>query len=278
VAPENAIGVHSVAVWVRAVATSADGDQLASAPIVAALVRYGPPYPQARAPSVNDGIVFSGSKPIHVTWSVANSWYRLPDGRIVAVPLAGYAVDVVDQHDQDAREPQPPAKIVTTPDSRSYEVTVPPLSEHPHVVVIRAIDVVGNVGDWAVGVQFWTESLVLDSPRAYAAFRGSAPVPLRVFNASSRPVCVEYRAADHVGSGPPYLPLPPGELTDASGRPIGAQPVKIARAGTLFHWHGLRHASKAHGEVQIRVVRTTGTRGCGGVAAVSRPVTITWAP
>jgi hypothetical protein len=277
-APENAIGDHDAAVWVRAVATSADGDLLASAPVVAALVRRGPPYPDARAPGVHLGIVFSGGKPLHVTWSRANNWYRLPDESIVAVPLAGYAVDVVDRDALSAGDPLPPARITTTTESRSYDVPIPPPSEREHVVVIRAIDVVGNVGDWEVRVEFRSQSLVLAAPEHYQDFRGDEPVPLIALNASPRPVCFEYRP-EYLpeGSHVPFVPIPPGEVTRASGKPIGTWPVEIAPNGSRFLWHGLRHARKHRGRlVQIRVVRTTAKRGCDGAVAASIVKTITW--
>jgi hypothetical protein len=277
--PGNAIGDHNVAVWVRAVAKSPHGLRLASASVVAALVVRGPPYPDARAPGVHLGIVFSGGPPLHVTWSKANGWYRLPDERIVAVPLAGYAVDVVDRKALDAHVPLPPARIVRKPDDRSFHVPIPPPSDRDHVVVIRAIDTVGNVGDWEIRVQFRSQSLVLAAPEHYQDFQGDQPVPLLAQNASPRPVCFEARP-EYLpeGSHVPWVPIPPGEVTRA-GKPIGSWPVKIARRGDKLVWHGLRHAPKYRERLlQIRVVRTSAKHGCNGVTGESITKTITWRP
>jgi len=41
-------------------------------------------------------------------------------------------------------------------------------------------------------------------------------------------------------------------------------------------WTGLRHARKDHGRLQLRLVRVTAARGCGGVVAATGRKPVIW--
>jgi hypothetical protein len=277
VAPSNSVERDGV-LWIRAVATSAGGHPIASAPAVAVLVRHAPVPEDVKAPGTESGHVFSAAPPIHVTWSATESRFALPGGRSISVPLKGYAVDVVNKDDLDSGWTSlPDASVGST--VTDYDVDVPWHSEHPNVIAIRSIDAAGNVSKPVMTTPFLSETLVLASPRDHTTFHGDAPVPLASLNASPQPVCFDYRAFDPGNPGGFYTRIPPGEVTDASGKPISGWPLRIKRTGSVLLWHGLRHAQGIDGQagraIQIHVMRAFAGK-CDAGGGVSQDVTVTW--
>jgi hypothetical protein len=277
--PANSVDRDGV-VWIRAVATSPGGHRIASAPAVAVLVRRAPEPDEVSAPATESGYVFSGAPPIHVTWSAPARTFALPGGRSISVPLKGYAVDVVNKDDLDSGWTQLPAAFVGSTVT-NYDVEVPEHSDHPNVIAIRSIDAAGNVSTPLLTTPFLSQTLVLASPREHAVLQRDAAVPLLALNASTRPVCFEYRPMNPGDPGAFYARIPPGEVTDASGRPITGWPLRITRTGSRLFWHGLRHADGIDGRpgqsVQIHAVRTAST-DCEVGFGITQDVTVTWRP
>ena len=203
----------------------AAGFRIASAPITAVLVTKAE-QTDVRATQIHVGVVFSGSAPIHLQWYEPKLWMQS-----ARRPHRGHAYRRLRRRSRRPRRRgcgQAASRRGSPPPSEAIDVPVPPASDREYVILVRPIDVAGNVAEpharRAPSGRRTSSSLaqlLRPVPRATIRFRSRRSPRTPVPCASSRaPETTRTRMTRK------WTPLPPGEVLRPSGKPVEAWPIQ----------------------------------------------------